>query len=109
MALPTPDVSPSGSPAPSTRRSVAEPGPEYDPGHLERPEGIFNDKPSPPFSRVVGLFEVLRDSKPQARKDKLDHWFTVRPFYRNPPPHLLTSSPLSRYGEVTLEMICTLR
>ncbi|KAG8859696.1 DNA ligase (ATP) [Tulasnella sp. 330] len=78
MVLPTPDVSPSGSPVPSTLLSVAEPGPEYeDPGHLERPEGIFNDKASPPFSRIVGLFEVLRDSKPQARKDKLDHWFTI--------------------------------
>lgn len=82
MALPTPDVSPVNSPRYEPGMTiVAEPGPPTadfeDPGHLERPAGIFNDKPSPPFSRVVGLFEVLRDSKPQARKDRLDHWFSV--------------------------------
>ncbi|KAG8892876.1 hypothetical protein FRC01_013904, partial [Tulasnella sp. 417] len=42
---------------------------------LERPPGIGNLKPSPPFSRIVGLFEVLRDSKAATRKDRLDHWF----------------------------------
>lgn len=44
---------------------------------LERPLGIGNLKPSPPFSRVVGLFEVLRDSKAATRKDRLDHWFNI--------------------------------
>ncbi|KAG8950113.1 DNA ligase (ATP) [Tulasnella sp. 424] len=44
---------------------------------LERPPGIGNLKPSPPFSRVVGMFEVLRDSKPATRKDRLDHWFNI--------------------------------
>ncbi|KAG9008171.1 DNA ligase (ATP) [Tulasnella sp. JGI-2019a] len=77
MVLLTPDESPTGSPPASIVHGAAGLGPEYEPGHLERPAGIFNDKPSPPFSRVVGLFDVLRDSKPQARKDKLDHWFTI--------------------------------
>ncbi|KAG8906784.1 hypothetical protein FRB99_006161 [Tulasnella sp. 403] len=72
MALLTPEGTPF-SEAPRLPHSV------YDDEltNLERPPGVFNDKPSPPFSRVVGLFEVMRDSKAAARKDRLDHWFNI--------------------------------
>lgn len=101
MPLLTPEASPSREGPPATAH-------HHDATHLERPANIFNDKPSPPFSRVVGLFEVLRDSKPAARKDRLDHWFNVRSFILYKFLYFrLDVDDVARYGGAMLETTCT--
>ncbi|KAG8934827.1 DNA ligase (ATP) [Tulasnella sp. 418] len=73
MPLPTPQPSPSKHTSESLMDSIPD---EYvgEP-ELQRPPGVLNTKPSPPFDRITSLFEATKDVKPNVRKDRLSVWF----------------------------------
>lgn len=79
MALPSPRPSPRHGRFHRTETQPPLPGDEGITGadQLQRPPGIRNTKPSPPFIYLVRLFQKLRDCKAQDRKNILSNWFNV--------------------------------